>query len=59
MISAIIEIVIGFVVWKIVPGWITEGKKNVRDTIKLACNIIGVIIVVAGCYSLVMTLIGL
>ena len=58
MISAIIEIVIGFVVWKIVPGWITEGNKSTRDIIKLACNIIGVILVIAGCYSLVMSLIG-
>lgn len=59
MVSAIIKIIIGLIIWKIVPRWITEGKKNVRDTIKLACNIIGVIIVVAGCYSLVTTLIGL
>lgn len=59
MVSAIVEIIIGLVIWKMVPGWITEGSKSVRDTIKLACNIIGVIIVVAGCYSLVTTLIGL
>ena len=58
MISAIIEIVIGLVIWMIVPGWITEGNKKARDVIKLACNIIGVIIVIAGCYSLIMSLIG-
>lgn len=58
MIGAIIEIFIGLLVWQVVPGWITEGKKNVRDVIKLACNIIGVIMVIAGCYSLVMALIG-
>ncbi len=58
MVSSIIEIILGLIIWKIVPGWITEGKKNVRDIIKLACNIIGVIMVIAGCYSLVMALIG-
>lgn len=58
MMSAIIEIIIGLVVWKIIPGWITEGNKSMRDVIKLACNIIGVIIVIAGCYSLIMSLIG-
>lgn len=58
MASAILTIVIGILVWKLVPRWITEGKKNVRDIIKLACNIIGVIMVIAGCYSLVMALIG-
>lgn len=58
MVSAIIEIILGLVIWKMVPGWITEGKKKVRDIIKLACNIIGIIMVIAGCYSLVMALIG-
>lgn len=57
MVSAIIEIILGLVIWKMVPRWITEGKKNIRDIIKLVCNIIGVIMVIAGCYSLVMTLI--
>lgn len=57
MTSAIIEIVIGLVIWKLVPNWITQGKKNVRDIIKLACNIIGIVIVLAGCYSLVMALV--
>lgn len=57
MVSSIIEIILGLIIWKIVPGWITEGKKNVRDIIKLACNIIGVIMLIAGCYSLVLSLI--
>ena len=56
--GAIIEIIIGLVIWKMVPRWITEGNKSTRDVIKLACNIIGVILVIAGCYSLVMSLIG-
>lgn len=34
MVSAILTIIIGLVAWKLVPDWITEGKKNVRDTIK-------------------------
>jgi hypothetical protein len=58
MISAVVEIIIGLIVWKMVPGWITEGNKSARDVIKLACNIIGIILVIAGCYSLVITLIG-
>ena len=58
MVSAIIEIIIGLVIWKMVPGWITEGNKSTRDIIKLACNIIGVILVIVGSYSLVRSLIG-
>ncbi len=57
MVSAIIEIILGIIVWKMVPGWITEGKKKNRDIIKLACNIIGIIMVLAGGYSLIMSLI--
>ena len=57
MISAIIEIILGVVVWQLVPGWITEGSKSARDAIKLVCNIIGIILVLAGGYSLIMSLI--
>ena len=59
MISTIIEIILGLVIWKVVPGWITEGNKSARDVIKLACNIIGIILVIAGCYSLIMSLISI
>lgn len=58
MIGAIIEIIFGVIIWQLVPGWITEGNKSARDVIKLACNIIGIILVIAGCYSLVISLIG-
>lgn len=59
MVPAIIEIILGIIVWKMVPGWITEGKKKIRDIIKLACNIIGIILVLAGGYSLIMSLIDM
>lgn len=58
MASSILKIIIGLIVWKFMPGWITQGKKNVRDVSKMACNIIGIIMVLAGGYSLVMDLIG-
>lgn len=56
MTSAIIKITLGLIIWKLVPGWITQGKKKTREKIKLACNIIGIIMVLYGCYSLVMVL---
>lgn len=58
MTGAIVEIIFGIVIWQLVPGWITEGDKNVRNAIKLICNIVGVILLLLGCYSLVMSLIG-
>ena len=57
MVSAIIRIVLGVIIWKIVPSWITEGEKA-RDIIKLACNIIGIIMILSGSYSLLMSFIG-
>lgn len=58
MTGAIIEIILGIIIWQLVPGWITEGNKSIRDIIRLVCNIVGVIMVLAGGYSLVMLLIG-
>lgn len=56
MIGSIIEIIIGLVIWKIVPSWITEGSKSAKDMIRLVCNIIGIIVVIVGCLSLVRSL---
>lgn len=53
MTHAIVEIVIGLCLWMVVPGWITQGKKKTRDTIKLICNIVGVLLVLLGAISLV------
>jgi len=58
MTSSVVKIIIGLVIWKLVPGWITQGKKSVRDAIKLGCNIVGIIMVLVGGYSLLMALIG-
>lgn len=58
MVSAIIRIILGLVIWKIVPGWITEGSKKVRDMIRLACNIVGIIMVLSGGYSLLKDLVN-
>lgn len=57
MIPAIIEIILGLVIWHVVPGWITEGSKGAKDVIRLACNIIGIIITIAGVVSLIRSLI--
>lgn len=55
MISAIFEIILGVVVWKLVPGWITKGKKSVRKALKLVCAIIGIIFIIDGGCSLIMS----
>lgn len=56
MVPEIIKIILGLVIWKLVPGWITEGNNSLRDIIKLVCNIVGIIMVLVGCYSLILVL---
>jgi len=56
MIGAVVEIIIGLVIWKLVPGWITEGSKKTKEFLRLACNIVGIIVVIAGSLSLVRSL---
>ena len=53
MIAAIIEIILGVFIWRVVPSWITTGSKGTRDTIALICNILGVLIVIGGIISLI------
>lgn len=53
MINAIIKIIIGVVLWKLVPGWIQYGNRKVREAIQLVCNILGIVIVIAGVISII------
>ncbi|MCX4287973.1 MAG: hypothetical protein OSJ46_00585 [Duncaniella sp.] len=57
MIGSIVTIILGIVIWKLVPGWIEGGSASIRSTIRLVCSIIGIIITLVGAYDLVMSLI--
>lgn len=52
MISAIVKIIFGLFIWKIVPGWVNFGSSNARSFIQLCLNVIGIIIVISGGISL-------
>ncbi len=56
MVRAVIEIIIGLFIWKIVPGWIEFGSKSTRNFAKVCFNIIGVVVVIAGVLALVRSL---
>lgn len=56
--NAIIRIVIGYFLWRIVPGWITYGNKKTRDKIQLVLNIIGILLVLFGIISLIKSILG-
>lgn len=56
MISSIVRIVIGLLIWKIVPGWIEFGTPQARSFIQLCCNIVGIIMVISGIISLIRVL---
>ncbi|MCH4156282.1 MAG: hypothetical protein LKF31_08265 [Muribaculaceae bacterium] len=53
MVSAIIEIIIGVLIWKVGPKCIEQGKPSTRNTIKLIMNIVGVLIMICGIVSLI------
>ena len=55
MISAIIEIALGYVIWRVVPGMITGCTKVLRQILE----IIGIIFMIAGGISLLLSLIYL
>lgn len=56
--NAIIKIIIGYVLWRIVPGWITYGNKKTRDKIQFVLNVIGVLLVLLGIISLIHCVLG-
>ena len=49
MIGSIIEIAVGYVVWKLVPGMISHCPKNLR----LVLEIIGIVLMIMGVVSLI------
>lgn len=52
MIHCIIEIVLGYVMWKYLPGKITAAKPKVRGYIDLGLQIVGIILMILGSISL-------
>lgn len=53
MTGAILKIILGLFIWKIVPGWIEFGDGRMRSFIQLCVNIIGIIMVISGGLSFI------
>lgn len=56
--SSVIQIIVGLLVWKIVPDWIQVKGRKSKNFIKLCLNIIGVIVIIFGIISLLKILIS-
>ncbi len=52
MISSIIQIIVGLLVWKIVPDWIEVKSRKSKNVVKIILNILGIIIILFGIVSL-------
>ena len=52
MIVAVVKIILGLFIWRIVPGWIEFGTAKARSFVQLCLNIIGIVIVISGIISL-------
>lgn len=59
MVGKIMLILLGLLIWKIVPGWIEYGNKKTRESIRLGCNIAGIALVIIGLFSLLMSILNL
>ena len=59
MVNAIINIIIGTILIKYVPGWIKYGDKKVRNNIQLVVTVVGIILLLVGIISLIRFLFSL
>lgn len=53
MISIIINILIGLFIWRLLPNMLKISDSKVKSFAQMACNIIGIIIVIGGAIRLV------
>ena len=44
----LINIVIGYIIWRYIPGKITAASKNVRKYIDVIAQILGIILMLTG-----------
>lgn len=51
MISSVIQIIVGILVWKVVPDWIKVKGRKKKNFVKLCLNILGVVIIIFGIIS--------
>lgn len=58
MIGAVVTVVVGLMIWKIIPLCIEYGSRRIRRNVKLICNILGVMLVIVGVYRLVASLLA-
>jgi uncharacterized membrane protein len=59
MIASVVQIIVGLIVWKLVPDWIqVKGRKN-KNLLKICLNIVGVLIIIFGIVSLLKSLFSL
>jgi len=56
--AAIILIILGIIVWIIVPNFISGGKKKERKQKVMACKVIGWLLIFLGAYNAISTLLG-
>lgn len=56
MIGAVIQIIVGLLVWKMVPDWIEVKGRKQKNFIRLCLNIAGIVIILFGIVALLKAL---
>jgi hypothetical protein len=59
MINSLIEIGLGYVFWRYLPGKITAASKKARTYIDLGLQIMGIILMITGAIQLVRSIYNL
>jgi len=59
MLHCIILVVLGFVLWKFLPGKITAASKKTRSYIDLGFQIVGILLMIIGAIQFVKYIINL
>lgn len=59
MISSVIQIIVGLLVWKVVPNWIEVKSRKSKNLVKIILNILGIIIILFGIVSLLKSVFSL
>lgn len=56
MVSMIISVAIGLVLWLFVPGWVKIKSKRERDIFRVICMVLGIVIALGAVITFIKSL---
>lgn len=59
MVGAIIDIILGYIVLRYIPKWITLSSTKANEILRVCAIVIGLIMILSGIASLLKTVLGI